>query len=119
MRVVWMIGPSTIRDIRDALPANTRTAYTTVQTMVYRLEKKKIVIRTNKIGKRHAFAALIPRATAERGMVEDVLKLLGWHPKTLLLHLVKTGRVDLSDLIAVREALHAVLKEHKPNDALM
>ena len=41
MDVLWTAGPSAIREIQESFGAKNRPAYTTVQTMVYRLEAKK------------------------------------------------------------------------------
>ena len=49
MEALWSHGPSSIREIHESFPAKNRLAYTTVQTMVYRLEIKKAVRRVKKI----------------------------------------------------------------------
>jgi BlaI family penicillinase repressor len=41
METLWTKGPLTIRQIQEAFEKRKRPAYTTVQTMVYRLETKK------------------------------------------------------------------------------
>ena len=50
MEVLWTGGPSAIREIQESFGAKNRPAYTTVQTMVYRLEVKKALRRSRKIG---------------------------------------------------------------------
>ena len=40
MEALWTRGASSVREIHEALPQKGRPAYTSVQTMVYRLEKK-------------------------------------------------------------------------------
>ena len=49
MEALWSLGLCSIREIHESLPAKKRLAYTTVQTMVYRLEVKKAVRRVKKI----------------------------------------------------------------------
>jgi predicted transcriptional regulator len=46
MGTLWTKGPSSIRELQEAFPEEERPAYTTVQTVVYRLEFKKAVRRT-------------------------------------------------------------------------
>ena len=46
METLWSKGPSSIRELQEAFPEAERPAYTTVQTVVYRLEWKKAVRRT-------------------------------------------------------------------------
>ena len=60
MDVIWdLSGPVSIREIQEVLPEKTRPAYSTVQTIVYRLEAKKAVRRVRKIGNAHVFEATI------------------------------------------------------------
>ena len=66
MDVLWSAGPSAIREIQESFGAKNRPAYTTVQTMVYRLEAKKALRRARKIGNAHIFEAVISRDTAQR-----------------------------------------------------
>jgi len=50
-----------VREIQEALPEAGRPAYTTVQTMIYRLEEKKAVRRVKKIGNAHIFEPVMTR----------------------------------------------------------
>ena len=50
MQALWSRGASSVREILEAFPEKGRPAYTTVQTMVYRLEEKGAIRRTKKIG---------------------------------------------------------------------
>ena len=49
MEALWSRGASSVREILEAFPEKGRPAYTTVQTMVYRLEEKGAIRRTKKI----------------------------------------------------------------------
>ena len=40
MKILWALGPSTVESVRQRMPAETGSAYTTVQTMLNLLEKK-------------------------------------------------------------------------------
>jgi predicted transcriptional regulator len=66
MDVLWAKGPSSIREIQQSLNVERRPAYTTVQTVVYRLEIKNVVRRMKKIGNAHIFEATISRKAAVR-----------------------------------------------------
>ena len=50
MEALWTKGALSIREIQETFPEAKRPAYTTVQTMVYRLEGKKVVRRAKKTG---------------------------------------------------------------------
>ena len=62
MEALWTKGPSAVREIQESFPAKSRPAYTTVQTMVYRLEAKNALKRTRKIGNAHIFEAVISQS---------------------------------------------------------
>ncbi len=55
MEALWKGGPLSIREIQQSFPTKGRPAYTTVQTMVYRLEARGILERTKKISNAHIF----------------------------------------------------------------
>ena len=48
MEALWTRGQASIREIQETFPANGRPAYTTIQTVVYRLEGKNAVRRVKK-----------------------------------------------------------------------
>ena len=57
MSELWSRGACSIREIHEAVVKRDKPAYTTVQTMIYRLEAKGAVRRTKKIGNAHVFEA--------------------------------------------------------------
>src|SRR5262252_5822898 len=107
MDAMWRLGPASVREIQEALPDRHRPAYTTVQTMVYRLEGKKAVRRVKKIGNAHIFSAAISRTAAQRRLVDEFLSFFGGRLQPVMAHLIESGRLSLSD---VQEAEKALLK---------
>jgi BlaI family transcriptional regulator, penicillinase repressor len=59
LEVLWANGACSIREIHEALPAKGRPAYTTVQTVVYRLEKKRALRCVKRISKANIFEATL------------------------------------------------------------
>jgi predicted transcriptional regulator len=98
---LWKLGTASVREIQENLPEKNRPAYTTVQTIIYRLEEKKAVRRVKKIGNAHVFEALITRKTVYRRLVDDLLEVFGGSAAPLMSHLVESGKLSLED---VREA---------------
>ena len=49
----WKLGTSSVREILDSLPEEERVAYTTVQTLVYRLEQKGALVRSRRSATRN------------------------------------------------------------------
>jgi predicted transcriptional regulator len=101
METLWSNGPSSVREIRDAFPERDRPAFTTVQTTVYRLERKNALRCVKRISNANIFEAAISREAAEARLVDELLALLGGRTKPLMAHLVRSGKLSLKD---VREA---------------
>jgi predicted transcriptional regulator len=59
MEALWTRGACSIREIHEALPAKGRPAFTTVQTVVYRLEKKGALRRVKRISNATIVEAVI------------------------------------------------------------
>ena len=113
MDAMWRLGPASVREIQEALPAKNRPAYTTVQTMVYRLEGKGAVRRVKKVGNAHVFEAVITRESAQRRLVDDLLGFFGGKIQPVMAHLVESGRLSLDD---VKEAEKTLRKLSRKDD---
>ena len=111
MEALWSKGPSAVREIQESFPAKRRPAYTTVQTMVYRLEAKNAVKRTRKIGNAHIFEAVISQAAAQRRVIDDLLGLFGGRAQPLMSHLIESGQLTLADVEEARKALREISKK--------
>jgi predicted transcriptional regulator len=102
---VWRLGKCSVREILDSLPEDERVAYTTVQTLVYRLEQKGAVRRLKKIGNAQVFEAAIDQSEYRGGLVRDLLELFGGSPRLLVSNLLETGSLTLKDLKALQGAV--------------
>jgi len=108
METLWNRGECSVREIQEAFPESKRPAYTTVQTMVYRLlEGKRAVRVVKRIGNANIFTAAISRDDAGRRLVDDLLALFGGRTKPVMAQLVESGKLTLED---VREAEQEILK---------
>lgn len=101
MEALWSRGELSIREIQESFPEHKHPAYTTIQTMVYRMEAKGVVERVRKVGNFHMFAAAISRDEAQRGILNDLLAYFGGRSEPLMAHLIESGKLTLED---VREA---------------
>src|SRR5947209_20423710 len=103
MSVLWRLGESTVREVQDAIDRDERPAYTTVQTIVQRLEQKGAVRRTRKIGNALLFEPLITRKSAYRRIIDELLDMVGGS-QPLVAHLMESGKLSLDDLKAIEKA---------------
>jgi len=112
MKALWTAGaPVSIREIQDAMPAGHRPAYTTVQTVVYRLEAKDALRRVKKIGNAHVFEPIVSRASAETSLIDDLLRAFGGRAQPLVAHLIDAGKLSAADLDEARKRLAELKKK--------
>ena len=113
MEVLWSAGPSAIREVQESFGAKNRPAYTTVQTMVYRLEAKKALRRARKIGNAHIFEALLSRDAAQRRLVDDFLGLFGGRMQPVMAQLIEAGNLTPKDVTDAEKLLHELAAKRK------
>lgn len=107
MRVLeqyWKLGTCSVREILESLPEDERVAYTTLQTLVYRLEQKGAVRRVKKIGNAQLFEPAIDRGAFRNGLVRELLDLFGGSPRLLVSNLLESGTITLKDLKVLQNA---------------
>jgi BlaI family penicillinase repressor len=114
MEALWSGGPSAVREVQEHFPEESRPAYTTVQTMIYRLEAKKAVRRTKKIGNAHIFEAAISRASAQHRLIDDFLGLFGGQAQPVMAHLIQTGKLTLDDVREAERLLQELSSKETP-----
>jgi len=102
---MWKIGPASIREIQESLPEPSRLAYTTVQTMIYRLEQKKAVRRTKKIGNALIFEPIFTQQAVHRRLIRDLLDLFGGSATPVVSHLIEAGDLSLADIREIEKRL--------------
>jgi predicted transcriptional regulator len=102
MDVLWRLERASVREIHEAIPESRRGAYTTIQTILARLEEKGAVRRVRKIGNAFILEPAITRKAAHRRLVDEVLARVGG-TRSLMAHLVETGEISLADLRAMEE----------------
>jgi len=112
LEILWGRGNASIREIQESLP-EPRPAYTTVQTTVYRLERKGAVQRTRRISNAHIFEPIVARETARHRLLDEVLSFFGGRAQPMMAQLAEAGKITLDD---VRE-LERTIKEMQQQKA--
>jgi BlaI family transcriptional regulator, penicillinase repressor len=98
MRVLWNLERASVREIHESILDRRRPAYTTVQTIVRRLEEKGAVRRLRKIGNALIFEPAISRRSVHGRLITELLHLFGGSARPLMAYLAETGRLNLEDL---------------------
>src|SRR5437868_10610106 len=101
----WKLGTCSVREILDSLPDEEQVAYTTVQTLVYRLEEKGALKKVKKIGNAQLFAPALNQTQHRSRLVRDLLDLFGGSPRLLVSNLLENGTLTLRDLKALQSAV--------------
>ena len=100
----WRLGTCSVREVLESLPKDEQVAYTTVQTLVYRLEKKGALRKVKKIGNAQLFEPAINQNQYRTGLVRDLLDLFGGSPRLLVSNLLEAGELSLRDLKALQDS---------------
>jgi predicted transcriptional regulator len=105
LEALWQKGACSVREIQETFPETNRPAYTTVQTVVYRLERKKALRCVKRISNANIFEAVVSRKDAERRLVDELLGLFGGRARMVMAHLVESGELTLEDVKEAEKAL--------------
>ena len=100
----WKLGTCTVREVLESLPKDEQVAYTTIQTLVYRMEKKGALHKVKKIGNAQLFKPAIDQDQHRTRLVRDLLELFGGSPRLLVSNLLETGDLTLKDLKLLQTA---------------
>ncbi|HKD81977.1 MAG TPA: BlaI/MecI/CopY family transcriptional regulator [Candidatus Angelobacter sp.] len=111
MEALWIRGASSIREIQETFPERDRPAYTTVQTMVYRMERKKVLRRLKKISNAHIFEAVLSRNAAQGRLIDDLLAMFGGRTQPVMAHLIESGKLTLEDVREAEKTLRRLSKK--------
>ena len=105
MEALWSLGIASVREIQEALPEKGRPGYTTVQTLMTRLEAKKAVRRAKKISNAIIYEPVVTRGATQRRLVDELLGFFGGRAAPLMSHLIESGQLTLQDIEEARKTL--------------
>ena len=107
MNALWTLKQATVHEVLAALPGERRAAYTTVLTVLRKLEAKGLVAHEAVEGARmFRYRPLMSAQTAREDVLNDVLsRLFAGSPALLIKHLLQTEGFTLSEIQEIRKAL--------------
>jgi predicted transcriptional regulator len=113
LNVLWERGPSTVRDVHDALSGVQVTGYTTVLKLLQIMTEKGLVVR-DEAQRAHIYEARYSEQRTQRQLLADLVdRAFGGSPAKLVMQAL-TGRKTTSDeLNAIREMLDRMEGETK------
>ena len=104
LEALWQKGACSVREIQGTFLEVGRPAYTTIQTTIYRLERKKALRCVKRISNANIFEAAISRQDAQRRLIDELLALFGGGAKLVMAHLVESGELTLDGRQGSRES---------------
>ena len=113
MEELWKHGRLAIREIQESFPEPDRPPYTSIQTIVYRLEEKGAVRRVRKIGNAHIFEAAVSRQEVSGHVIDDLLSLFGGRAQTVMAHLVESGKLTRADIRETEKLIDDLEGKHE------
>ena len=115
MKALWEIGPASVQDVQQRVAAERPLAYTTVQTMLNILVRKRRAKRTL-VDRAYHYRAAISREKAAGSMVRDLVgRMFGGSAEALMLSLVETSQLTPETLRRLNEMMSR--KEEEDGDA--
>ena len=106
LEALWARGRASIREIQEAFP-DPRPAYTTIQTVVYRLEGKHAVRRVRKISNAHIFEPIVARDVTRRRLLDDILSFFGGRAQPMVAQLAEAGELTRDDIRELERIISA------------
>lgn len=105
MNVVWERGKATVHDVKDAISKGRKPAYSTILTMMRKLEAKGYLEHEVR-DRTYVYRAVISRQQAEHGLIgEFVERLFGGSASLLVSSLVEQNRVSEKELHEIQELI--------------
>ncbi|MGO8790594.1 MAG: BlaI/MecI/CopY family transcriptional regulator [Terriglobia bacterium] len=115
LEALWAQGKASIREIQETFP-KPRPAYTTIQTTVYRLERKQAVRRVRKISNAHIFEATVPREAARLRFLDEILSFFGGRALPMMAQLAEAGKLSLDDVRELEKTVQRIEGQRKSRD---
>jgi BlaI family penicillinase repressor len=110
LEILWAHGKASIREVQEDFP-EPRPAYSTVQTTVYRLEKKKAVRRTRKISNAHIFEPIVAKDVTRHRLLDEILSFFGGRAQPMMAQLAEAGKVTLDDIHELERTIRKLKHE--------
>ena len=107
-RVLWEIGPATVREIFNSLPESRKMDFATVQTYLRRLESKGHA-NSKLNGRVRIYSARTKARTIIRDTVDDLVqRLFGGQTVPLMRHLIEERGIDEHELNELKKLIDSI-----------
>ena len=112
LEALWAHGKASIREIHGAFP-EPRPAYTTIQTIVYRMEAKNALRRVQKIGNADIFEPIVARDITRNRVLDEILSFFGGQAAPMMAQLADAGRLTPEDVRELEKTIRKLKAQQK------
>jgi len=114
LRVLWERGPSTVREVHEAMASPTHdTGYTTVLKLLQIMIDKRLVVR-DESQRAHVYAARESEQRTQRQLIGDLIdRAFGGSPAKLVMQALSATHASAEELTAIRSMLEKMEGEAK------
>ena len=105
LRVLWDLGPATVRQVHEALADTRETGYTTTLKLMQIMADKGLVTR-DESSRTHIYAATVPQEHTQRQLVKDLVdRAFGGSAKALVLRALSDEGTTAEELREIRRLI--------------
>lgn len=105
LRVLWERGPSTVRDVTEAVQEDRGTGYTTALKLMQIMTEKGLVRRDDR-ERTHIYEAVLPAEETQRQLMADLLeRAFGGSAEQLVVQALSAKRASREELAQIRKLL--------------
>jgi len=108
LRVLWRLGPSTVRQVHDVLSAERPIGYTTVLKFMQIMTEKGLLLR-DETQRSHVYRPQVPAEKTQQQLVGDLLeRAFEGSAQRLVMQALSTQKVTPEELAQIRELLDSL-----------
>jgi len=111
LAVLWRLGPSTVREVHEALGSG--SGYTTTLKQMQLMTDKGLVLRSERF-RNHVYEAGVPKEQTRTQIAADMLqRAFGGSAKNMVLGALTAKRASADELAEIRRILNTFEKKRK------
>jgi predicted transcriptional regulator len=112
LEALWSHEKATIREIQEAFPPP-RPAYTTIQTIVYRMEAKRTLRRVHRVGNADVFEPMVARDVTRNRVLDEILSFFGGQAAPMMAQLADAGKLTPDDVRELEKTIRKLKAQQK------
>ena len=113
LRVLWNLGPSTVRDVHEQLNKDGATGYTTVLKLLQIMTEKGLVVR-DETERAHVYESRYGEQKTQRQLLTDLAeRAFGGSATKLVMQTLSGRKANAAELTAIRELLDTLEGESR------